>query len=145
MKKRSHFNAKLVMLPLHEIPAWNCTLLQFMKERNLFNATVVTLALHKMPPWKGTTLQFMKERRFSNATLVNSAANVWCIKNRTKDSRKTLLSLVRVLMHQVLGFYKVPIWKYASKCSFQIIRSSEKIIFSSLLHITMNSILSRIM
>ena len=28
--------------------------------------------------------------------------NVWCIKNRTKHSSKTLLSLVQFLMHQTL-------------------------------------------
>ena len=28
--------------------------------------------------------------------------NIWCIKIRTKDSSKTLLSLVRILMHQTL-------------------------------------------
>ena len=30
------------------------------------------------------------------------AANVWCIKNCTKHSTKTLLSLVQFLMHQML-------------------------------------------
>ena len=30
------------------------------------------------------------------------STNIWCIKNRTKHSSKTLLSLVRFLMHQTL-------------------------------------------
>ena len=33
----------------------------------------------------------------------NIECNVWCIKNRTKHSHKTLLSLVRYLMHQTLN------------------------------------------
>ena len=35
----------------------------------------------------------------------SSVSNVWCIKIRTKDSSKRLLSLVRFLMHQTLYMY----------------------------------------
>ena len=44
-----------------------------------------------------------KSRIFSNLMWISQYINnVWCIENRTKHSSKTLQSLVRFLMHQML-------------------------------------------
>ena len=45
-------------------------------------------------------------------------SNVWCIKIRTKDSSKTLLSLVRFLMHQTL---KSKSFEFLSEKSFNFV------------------------
>ena len=57
-----------------------------------------------------TFLNQMRVGKTFNTTMIRwphfskdfSTCNVWCIKIRTKDSSKTLLSLVRFLMHQNL-------------------------------------------
>ena len=52
-----------------------------------------------------------------------NSLNIWCIKIHTKDSSKTLLSLVRILMHQTLGmglFYVIyeSIFIFKHQCTF---------------------------
>ena len=48
-------------------------------------------------------------------------ANVWCIKIRTKDSSKTLLSLVRILMHQTLVLHIGMNWTRAKTGYFKFL------------------------
>ena len=79
MKERSHFSARLVMLPFHEITAWNCTKLQFMKERSHFNAPFVIFVLQKRASWKDTWNRFMKEISLFNSQVYGArlAKNVY--------------------------------------------------------------------
>ena len=53
-------------------------------------------------------LLWLKKSYFS---FLKSNDNVWCIKNQTNHSSKTLLSLVRFLMHQTLLFNFELFWQ----------------------------------
>ena len=76
MKERSHFNARLVMLPFHEITAWKCTKLQFMKERSHFYAQFVIFLLLKRANWKDTWIRFIKEISLFNSQVCGARISI---------------------------------------------------------------------
>ena len=58
---------------------------------------------------------FISNQSLSMYIILDISINVWCIKNQTKHSRKTSLSLVRFLMHQTLVFSISPIQRIGHK------------------------------
>ena len=56
---------------------------------------------------------------------LNFYSNVWCIKNRTNHSSKTLMSLVRFLMHQTLQCLEISraqSLEFSRRCTIEISR-----------------------
>ena len=77
-----------------------------------------------------STILFRKfwNKASSDFTIKKSIFNVWCNKNQTKSSSKTLLRLVRFLLHQTLEHFCSKIAKIV-RCYCHDLGQSERNIF----------------